>query len=57
MEREPFSKDNVFADIWRASQERRAEDMSVWLRTYFRQLRTPPVAADDIAHPEGHPAF
>jgi hypothetical protein len=57
MEREPFNKDNVFTDIWRASQERRAEDMSVWLRTYFRLLRTRPVAADDIAHPEGHPAF
>jgi hypothetical protein len=57
MEREPFNKDNVFADVWRASQERRAEDMSVWLQTYFRQLRTRPVPADEIAQPEGHPAF
>jgi hypothetical protein len=57
MEREPFTKDHVFAEIWHASQQRRAEDMSAWLRSYLRQLRKQSVPADDVTHPEGHPAF
>ena len=57
MEREQIKKDQVFSEIWYASQLRRAEDMSACLRAYFRQLRNRTARADDVAEPQASSAF
>ena len=57
LEREPIKKDHVFAEIWHASQLRRAEDMSAYLRAYFRQLGNRAARADDVAETQASSAF
>jgi hypothetical protein len=55
MEREPIKTDDVVAEI--NAQVRRAEDMSVWLRSYFEMRRQRSVAPDAASHSEGHPVL
>jgi hypothetical protein len=57
MEREPIKTDpDGITEVWRAAEQRRAEDISGWLGQWFerRQLK---VADDGATNPRGHRAL
>jgi hypothetical protein len=57
MQREPIKTDpDGFAEIWRAAEQRRAEDIRGWLGQWFERRRLK--AANDAAiSPKAHPAL
>jgi hypothetical protein len=54
MERNLINDNDAFAEIWRTSQQRCAEDMSVWLRTYLEHRRQKLIDSNDVVRVDGN---
>jgi hypothetical protein len=57
MAREPIKTDpDGFAEVWRAAEQRRAEDISGWVSQLFKRRRLK-LADDTASAPDGHSAL
>jgi hypothetical protein len=62
MNREPIKTDSDdfsgdLAEVWRAAQQRRTEDIGAWLGQLFERRRRLKVADDVAIYPKGRPAL